>query len=150
MGEHNLLNDDLQFTPDIKALLRESAKWGKFLSVVGLVLSGMIVVMAFFLPSMIDTFSTAQNTEVLPAGSKAGITINFLIIGAIVFFPCLFLLRFSNAMKRALEEINQDECTVAFSNLKTLLKFYGIITLIILGLYALAIILYLIAISFSR
>lgn len=150
MDEHNLLNDDLQFTPDIKALLRESARWGKFLSVVGLVLSGMVVVMAFILPSLIDTFSAIQHTEVLPAGSKAGITINFLIIAAVVFFPSLFLLKFSNGMKKALEEINQDEFTMAFSNLKTLLKFYGIITIIILGLYALAVILYLIAISLAR
>lgn len=147
---HNLLNDELQITPDIKALLHESARWGRFLSIVGLILSGMVVVMAFFLPSLIDTLSAIQHAELLPEGSKTGITINFLIIAAVIFFPSLFLLKFSKAMKKALEEINQDDFSMAFSNLKTLLKFYGIITIIILGLYALAIILYLIALSLSR
>lgn len=147
---HNLLNDELQITPDIKALLHESARWGRFLSIVGLILSGMVVVMAFLLPSLIDTLSAIQHTEMLPEGSKTGITINFLIIASVIFFPSIFLLKFSKAMKKALEEINQDDFSIAFSNLKTLLKFYGVITIIILGLYALAIILYLIASSLSR
>ncbi len=150
MDEHNLLNDDLQFSPYIKTLLRESAKWGKFLAIIGLIISGMIVVFAFLLPSLIDSISAAQHSEFLPEGSKAGITFNFILIAALMFFPCLFLLRFSNGMKRALEEINQDEFTVAFSNLKTLLKFYGILTIIILAIYALAIVLYLIAVALSK
>ncbi len=150
MDENNLLNDDLQFSPHIKILLRESAKWGKFLAVIGLIFSGMIVVFAFILPSLIDSISAAQHSEFLPEGSKAGITFNFILIAALIFFPCLFLLRFSNSIKKAIEEINQDEFTMAFSNLKTLLKFYGIVTIIILGLYALAIVLYVIAVSLNR
>lgn len=142
MQEHNLLNEELQFTQGIKSLLGESARWAKFLSIVGLILSGLIVLLALAMPAIINTLNSMQQSEMFPEGSKTGITINFLIVATMIFFPSLFLLRFSNAMKKALEEINQGELETAFSNLKTLFRFYGILTIIILGLYVLGILLY--------
>lgn len=145
MDQHNLLSDDLHFTPGIKSFLSDITRWGKFLAIVGLILSGLLALFAFTLPSAIEKFNSMQYPDVLSESSKLGITINFLIIAALVFVPCLILLKFSNSMKKSLEESDQEEFAVAFANLKTLFKFYGVLTIIVLALYALAFLLYLVA-----
>ena len=63
----------------------------------------------------------------------SGMMVNFLII-AVLMFSFIVLLRFSSRMKEAIAEINQGALESSFESLKSLFKFYGIITLIVLGI----------------
>ena len=65
------------------------------------------------------------------------ITIVYLAIAVLLFFPCLYLNKFSVKMKTALNSINQEDFEDSFKNLKSLFKFYGILSIILLSFYAL-------------
>ncbi len=120
--------------------LSETAKWAKFLSIVGFILCGLLVILALFMGTLMGTtFSQIEGAGLLGGGMSIFVTLFYLIIAVLYFFPCLYLFRFSNKMKGALIENNQVEMTSAFENLKSCFKFMGIMTIVILSLYALAI-----------
>ena len=64
MNNLDLLNNDLQVTPQGQSYLVESAKWGKFLSIMGFILCGIMVIIAFFVPAYLTQMS--QYSAILP------------------------------------------------------------------------------------
>ncbi|MEJ7673426.1 MAG: DUF5362 family protein [Chitinophagaceae bacterium] len=62
----------------------------------------------------------------------------YVVFAVILFFPCLYLFKFSNKMQEAVRTSSQESVDNAFINLKSMFKFYGIFTIIILVVYALA------------
>ncbi|MCZ2397373.1 MAG: DUF5362 family protein [Chitinophagales bacterium] len=135
--QSDLISNDLQITPAVEVYLGETAKWGRFLAIIGFVLTGLFVILAFtFTTFMSSAMSDLYGPAMGPLTS--GMMVNFLIIAALMFFPSLFLLRFSSRMKEAIAEVNQGALESSFESLKSLFKFYGIITLIVLGIYLLA------------
>ncbi|MGN6532933.1 MAG: DUF5362 family protein [Ginsengibacter sp.] len=139
MSDLDLLHNDLMVTPASHTFLNEAARWGKFLSIVGFILSGLIAIGAFFAPSIYTKLSAFNEMSVGAAGVAATvITIIYLVFAVLLFFPCLFLNKFSVKMKAALTSVNQEYFEESFKNLKSLFKFYGIFTIIILSFYALA------------
>jgi hypothetical protein len=138
MENLDLLNYDLQLSPASQTFLSETAKWGKFISIIGFIGCGFIIIIAFFIPSIYSSLSTFQGMPAQVASdSKIGITIGYLLISALLFFPCLFLYRFSTKMKVALKTISQENFDESFKNLKSMFKFYGIFTIVMLSIYAL-------------
>jgi hypothetical protein len=71
------------------------------------------------------------------AGAMAFI---YVLIALLWFFPLLSLFRFSAKMKTALAGNDQQALNISFQNLKACLRYVGIVTIIILALYALAIV----------
>ena len=137
--EHlDLLSNDLQVTPQGQSYLAECAKWGKFLAIMGFICCGIMIVIAFFLPVLMtqlppyNTMSTAYS-----AGVKIGMTIVYLLISLLFFFPCFYLYKFSVKMQAALKTVSQENFDEALMNMKSIFKFYGIFTIIILSFYAL-------------
>lgn len=119
--------------------LSETAKWGKFLAIVGFVLCGLIVIMALFVGALMGTaFSQLEGAGALGGGMSIFVTVLYLAIAVLYFFPCFYLFRFSTKMKKALNESNQVELTSSFENLKSCFKFMGIMTIVLLSLYAIA------------
>ena len=139
MEQHDLLNNDLLSNDLIindisRANLGAAAKWGKFLAIVGFVFCGLMIVGGI----------AAQ--LVLPSTNSYGYSNSFLqyigiiyvVFAAILFFPCFYLMKFSNKMQDAIRVSNQESLDAAFINLKSMFKFYGIFTIVILIIYALA------------
>lgn len=118
--------------------LKETAKWARFLAIVGFVMTGIIVLAALFAGTLFSTL--AQTSPELAFFPTAGITVGYLFIAAIYFFPCLFLLQSSQKLNLALQSGSSDELTVAFEKLKNFFRFVGIMTLVIIALYALMIV----------
>jgi predicted RND superfamily exporter protein len=71
-------------------------------------------------------------------GFGAVLGVVYILLAVLYFFPCLYLLRFSNHMKVALATEDQTRLTTAFENLKSVFKFIGVLTIVILGIYVLA------------
>ena len=65
----------------------------------------------------------------------------YLILAVAYFFTCLFLYRFASKMKTALSGNAQDQLNFSFQNLKSLFKYFGIITIIALAMYGLVLVL---------
>ncbi len=127
-----------------RSFLSESAKWGKFLAIMGFIACVFIVIGGIYLATQASEMNRAMGqygyyrTEVRGLGP---IMAAIYIVGALIyFFPCLYLLRFSNQMKAALAAENQENLTASFQNLKSMFKFVGIMTIIVIALYLLVIV----------
>jgi hypothetical protein len=142
----DLLNDDLQVSPQAQSYLTETAKWGKFLAIMGFIGSVIMIIIAFFIPVFLtqlppyNTMSSEFNS-----GMKVGMTILYLLLALLFFFPCFYLYKFSVKMQSALKMVSQENFDESLMNLKSMFKFYGIFTIIILSFYALAFIIGIIA-----
>lgn len=126
-----------------RSFLSETAKWGKFLAIIGfigcvfIVLAGIVVATQY--AEFDKAFSAYGNDN--PFGKIGpGIAVVYVLIALVYFFPCLYLLKFSNHMKTAMASDNQEQMTIAFRNLKSMFKFVGILTIIGIAIYILAIV----------
>jgi len=122
----------LSITNESASYLKETGGWARFLAIVGFCFVALIVIIALFLGSMMGAFMPPQLQ-----GMEFLITIIYLIIAAIYFFPILFLFRFAQKAITAVRDNDTATLTSALSNLKSHYKFIGIFTAIVVGLYAL-------------
>jgi Family of unknown function (DUF5362) len=139
-AESSLFN--LSIDPSILNYLSETARWGKFLSILGFIVCGIMFLAGMAIPSMMSRVNSMGMVQGnMFAGAGIGLLLFlYVIIAIIYFFPCLFLLRFSNAVKAAIASEDQFKLTESFKNLKKLFKYIGIVTIVILSFYALAIV----------
>ena len=127
--------EQLTLNGKAKSFLRETAKWCKFLSIVGFVGIGLMIVFALFAGTI---FSALPQAQTIPFDLGLAMTITYLILAALYFFPVYYLYQFSGKMKAALFTKNDDTLADAFEVLKSHYKFVGVFTIIILSLYILA------------
>jgi Family of unknown function (DUF5362) len=132
---------DLQIDHQTNSFLSEAAKWGKFLAIMGFIFCGIMAIAALFagrsMASMMPGLSTTEGTTAVIGGF---VTVFYLIFALIYFFPCLYLFNFSSKMQVALRSNQQDLLNTSFRNLKSCFKFMGILTIVILSFWILAII----------
>lgn len=131
----------LSIDPVIKSHWAETARWGKFLAIVGFVVCGLVAIGGIVLASTVGTVDRTYSNDMGSAFGKtfgSALIVVYLIIAVLYFFPCLFLLRFSNKMKTALAADNQNELTLSFQNLKVMFRYVGILMIVVLSFYAIA------------
>ncbi len=135
----NLLTSDIHVDEIAYGHLKETAKWGKFLGLLGFVLSGLLALVGIFAGSMITTLMERSGSTAGPVG--AGTLTMIYIIGALIyFFMSLYLYRFAVKMQAALNTTNQETFNESLSNLRMLYRMMGIIMIIYLSILALAMI----------
>jgi len=137
------------FTDDnkIRDYLLETAKWGRFLAIVGYVGIVLIVIIAIVMMIGFSALGSISDTDV-PMWILGGV---YLIMALIYYFPVSYLFRFSDRMKYGLQVNDKQAITTGFMNLKSLYKFFGIFTIVMLSLYALILVIALpMAIFFAR
>jgi len=135
---------DLNIDQTSKGHLIEAARWGKFLSIVGFVVCGLIILAGIFFSTFMSSMSNRYGSMYSDAYSSSGMgammAVLYIVMAVIYFFPCLFLFRFSTKMKTALATNDQNTLNTSFQNIKAMFRYVGIITLIILIIYALVLI----------
>jgi H+/Cl- antiporter ClcA len=119
--------------------LTESARWGKFLAIVGFITCGLIVIFSFFAGSLLannSAFSSYSGPEMRSASATSGalLTFIYLVVAVVYFFPCLFLYRYSVRMKAALKTNDQVKLNQSLKNQKLLYRYIGIVTIIAVSL----------------
>ncbi|MGH1435604.1 MAG: hypothetical protein ACRBG0_14240 [Lewinella sp.] len=135
MDIDNILDDtgnpgsELIITDAIRSFLAESARWGKFIAIIGFVFIGLGVLMMLF------------GGGAMIAGGMAGMggimILVYVIALGISLIPIYYLYNFATKMQVALRDDNQVFLRDAFENHKSMFKFYGILMAIMLGFYAL-------------
>lgn len=114
--------------------LKEAAKWAKFLSILGMVLVGLMIIGSVTSITLAGrNYSESNEYGFSPAyyaGVRFGQTISALIAPVIAFFPLLFLLQFSNKAKAALAADDQTLLSECFQSLKKYFRYLGIIAII--------------------
>jgi hypothetical protein len=136
MGSESSFN----FTNTMKGYLTETAKWGKFLAIASFVGIGFIVVLAFSIGALFEKLGSQPGMEgmnVIGGASAFGamLTIMYLLCAVLMFFPALYLFKFSTGALKSLPSMDLNGIEKALSNLKSLFKFYGVFTIIILSFY---------------
>lgn len=129
----------LGITPPSANFLQETAKWGKFLAIVGFIMIGFMVLGAIlgglFMGNMLHN---ADGAAGLASYMNSGIFgMVYLPFALLYFFPVLYLYRFSTTMQQALHLQNEELLTSSFANLKALFKFVGVLTILMLAFYVL-------------
>jgi hypothetical protein len=121
---------DLQVDQENSSYLYEMTRWGKFLSIVGFVISGLLV-----LGLLVQAFSADNYASLYtPLWQKAIVPLLFIALIVIYFVPCLYLYNFSTKMKIAVRTDDQEYMLSAFKNLKSCFKFVGICTLVMVSI----------------
>ncbi|MEO8108493.1 MAG: DUF5362 family protein [Ginsengibacter sp.] len=138
MENIDLLSNDLQLSPQAQSYLTECAKWGKFLAIMGFILCGIMVLVSFLIPAIITSIPPYNTmSSQLGPGLKVGMTVLYLCFSVLFFFPAFYLYKFSSKMQIAVKGISQENFDESLMNLKSMFKFYGIFTIILLSFYAL-------------
>ena len=138
--------EELTLNNRSKSFLRETSKWAFFLSILGFIGIGLMIILGVFAGAI---FNNMPNAENLPFDMATAMSTFYLVMALIYFFPVYYLLMFSRKMKSALLTKNNDTLSDAFELLKSHYKFMGVFTIIILSLYLLGIIVSLLGIALA-
>ncbi|MBM3455664.1 MAG: hypothetical protein FJX30_06665 [Alphaproteobacteria bacterium] len=112
---------------EVKSFLLETAQWAKFISIVGFVGVGFMVLGGLMLAGV-------------GGGYFAIMVIIYLLMALIYFFPILYLYKAAVGLKNGINSNNQELFKDGVQNLKSHYKFIGILTTVVLSLYVLSII----------
>lgn len=119
-----------------KEFLKETAKWTKFLAILGFVGIGLMV-----LGSLVMLFapSSLMSNGDFSFGGKIFMMLLYLAFAVLYYFPISYLYQFSENTKKAIENNDNNAIRDAFEFLKSHYKFMGILTIILLSFYAIMI-----------
>lgn len=151
MEETTAFDDfDLRLTEKSKSFLKETAKWAYFLSIVGFVGIGFLVLVALFFGTIFSKLSSfGGNSTPMPMMAGGFITVLYLVIAVIYFFPVYYLFQFSSKLKIAFNNTDNEQLTASFENLKSHYKFMGICAIVMISLYGVVFLFSLIGLAFA-
>lgn len=128
----------MPLTPQARAFLRETAKWAKFLSILGFIMMFFLVVVGLFMGAIMGaTYGNMGGAPGLPSWFFSFI---YLVMAAIYFAPMYFLYQFSSKTGTALDTNDSMLLTESLEFLKSHYKYIGILMIILLSIYALVIV----------
>jgi MFS family permease len=120
-------------SPAASVYLDEARKWGKFLAIMGFCFVGLMLIIGLF-AGTIFSYMGPEHQMPFP-----GFIFGIIYVGMalVYFFPVLYLLRFTNHLKKALLSRSSHELDSAFENLKSHYKYIGIFMIVLIGIYVL-------------
>lgn len=120
-------NDVAAITKESLEYLKETAKWAKFLSILGFIGLGFLLfmgIMFFFIGDLLSEYNPYGG---LPLN---GIAVMYLLMVVIGFFPVNYQFLFARKTLKAIAMNDNIAMELAFRNLKSYYKFTGILTII--------------------
>ena len=130
----------LVVTEEMRSYIYDITRWAKFLSIVGFVFAALLILISFSVPAMLSgNPALARQLGPLGRGGSVMITILYLALGLFYFYPSLLLSRISGKGKQGVLFGDQESLDTAVSNLKSLFKFWGIATIMVIAGYFLLI-----------
>ncbi len=115
--------------------LNQTRKWTMFLSVLGFVGIGFLILAGFIMMFMGTAMSQQIPSSVPFNFGYLGVI--YLVLGAVYFIPIYYLFTFSNKMRNALYANDMDILTSAFKYLRNYYRFIGVVTIVLISLYIL-------------
>ena len=137
-GEFEIDSFELQLHESAKEFLKETAKWARFLSILGFIGVGFIVLAAVFSGAFFSYIGHLSR-DMGGIGFFGGsfVTAIYLIIAALYFFPIYYLNRFAVKVNLAIRDNDSALLATSFRYLKSHFKYIGVMVLIFLSLYLL-------------
>jgi preprotein translocase subunit SecG len=128
-----------QLTTESVSYLLKAAKWGKFLAILGFIITSLMIVAAIAMSFILNKVQDDLVPLNLPFSPKL-LSIIYIIFAGITLIPIIFLNAFSNNAIRAVNLGSTEKLTSSIRNLKNLSVFVGVSTIVILAFYTLALI----------
>jgi hypothetical protein len=130
-------NDIFKLEVDItaKSYMLETARWAKFLAILGFIFMGLGLIFVIFMGSFMTSLGGLYG-----AMSSSILIVYMLLFIGLYFYPVYALLKFSSLVKPALQTANQQQFNEALKYLKNMYKYIGILMIVILALYGVGII----------
>ncbi|TDG36032.1 hypothetical protein EZJ43_10130 [Pedobacter changchengzhani] len=126
----------LVVTEEMRSYIYDATKWCKLLAIVGIVVSIFLLIGSFGIGALInaDPKMQAQLGPLASAGGL-GVTIFYLLMGLLYFYPSILLYKFANKGKQGVLFGDQASLNEAFLSIKSLFKFMGILTIVLVATY---------------
>ncbi len=119
-------NNSILMNDEIREYLLETARWGKFLAILGFIgLVLMVIFIAFLL-------------GFAGSGSESIIAVVYILMTFLYYFPISYLYQFSVDITNGVNSNDQELFTSGLKNLKSLFKFQGIATIVGISIYLLS------------
>lgn len=135
---------ELNVSSTIMEFLKETSSWTYFLSILGFIGIGLMLLFGVFFSVVMGLISGGNPYDNLGMDmSYFGLI--YIVLALLYFFPVLYLFNFSRKTKLALKTNNNDDLTTAFSNLKSHYKFMGVFVIVVISIYILAFVIAMIA-----
>lgn len=145
--ETNLYDKKVEVNYETMKVINDTRKWTLFLSILGFIGIGLIVILGLIIGPLISSLSGQRLGSTFPPFLFGFI---YLIIAVIYFFPVFFLYKFSVFAKRAFNTFEPENMHLAFKNLRTHYQILGVITIIFVGLYVIVGVIAALVTAFSR
>ncbi|PKN51746.1 MAG: hypothetical protein CVU55_09870 [Deltaproteobacteria bacterium HGW-Deltaproteobacteria-13] len=136
MDEQQVMSPALKVTGQMIDYLRSTKMWTKFLSIMGFIMAGFMVLMGIFIMLASNLLPTEGSAKIPPFMGPIYILFSFFYI-----IPSIYLFKYSSALNRYLNNKMESEMASALSYQKSFWKFLGIvciigITLMVVGIIA--------------
>jgi heme/copper-type cytochrome/quinol oxidase subunit 2 len=125
----------IEMGPETLNHLNSTRKWTMFLSVLGFIFLGLIIFAGLATSLFLTTFKTQEANLGIP---ESFMILIFIVVGAIYFFPVFFLFRFSRNTRDAIQNLDQQKLEKGFRNLRIYFTYIGILVIVVLSIYVVA------------
>ncbi|MBC7418769.1 MAG: hypothetical protein H7325_11505 [Pedobacter sp.] len=127
---------------EMRSYIYDITKWAKFLSIIGYAVGILLLLGSFQIGSVLNSNPAALAAlGPLAKGGSAAISLIYLLLAAFYFYPSMLLGRIASRGKQAVLFGDQENLDSTVLQMKSLFKFWGIITLVIIVAYVLLVIL---------
>ncbi|HUV01105.1 MAG TPA: hypothetical protein VMW32_09100 [Bacteroidales bacterium] len=135
--ENNTEDKKIEIGPETIRNLNAARKWSMFLSVLGFIFLGLIIVAGLTTSLFLSAFKSEEVNLGIP---ESAMIILFIVIAAIYFFPVFFLFRFSRHTRNAVQTLDKQELLKASKNLRLYFSYIGVMIIIVISIYIVALI----------
>lgn len=135
--DNNQEGKRIEIGPETINSLNSTRKWTMFISVLGFIFLGFLLVAGLATSLFLTAFKSKEVNLGIP---ESLMIVVFVVIAAIYFFPVFFLFRFSRNMRDAIQNLDQNKLEKGFRNLRLYFTYIGVLIIIVLSIYVLALI----------
>ncbi|MBZ4188797.1 DUF5362 family protein [Niabella beijingensis] len=133
-GEGGLFKH-LEVNEQGKLYLDEASKWAKFLGIIGFIFLFFMLIGGFGV--MMAGSAAFRNSGIPFSGAFIGLL--YIAFAALYFFPAFYLYKFGTIARRALQNESLTELNEGLRYLKSFFKFAGILTIVVIAFYIIAV-----------
>jgi hypothetical protein len=131
--------ENITLTESAIFYLQVVRKWAKFIAIFMFVMIGFMVLAGIFMGFALSALSSLSSQSPMPFPPGL-LSVIYLVMAVIYFFPVLYLYRFAEHLGQALIIGSSEELATSFSYLKKHYNFIGILMIISLIVMVLSVI----------
>jgi len=125
MDGQQVVSSAVRVTDQMINSMRSTKMWTKFLSIMGFIMSGVVILIGIFVFSAAILFPQAQGANFRPV-----LGLIYIFFSIFYIIPSVYLFKYSSALGRFLGNKMESELESALSYQKSFWKFVGIVCLI--------------------